>query len=139
MTQQKTSPRKISAAEKRKQALELRKAGFTFQQIGDQLGVTRGMAFRYVKDTLDEINEKQIEEAKQIRTLEVERLDRLWVVSYQQAKNGNLGAVDRCIKIMERRSKLLGLDAPQKVEQENTNINMTWREFVERSGDDNEG
>jgi len=61
-------------------------------------------------------------------------------------------AVDTIIKLMEKaRSENVKFSAAtdildrtigkpsQKVEQENTNINMTWREFVERSVDDNEG
>ena len=34
-----------------------------------------------------------------------------------QIENGNYHAVDRVLKIMERRAKLLGLDAPAKVTQ----------------------
>ena len=51
-----------------------------------------------------------------MRTLELERLDKLWFAMYRQATQGNQGAVDRCIRIMERRAKLLGLDAPTKTE-----------------------
>ena len=34
---------------------------------------------------------------------------------WKQAKDGHLGAIDRVLKIQERRAKLLGLDAPSKV------------------------
>jgi hypothetical protein len=120
LTQSKTGARKLTAAERRKQALELRKAGFTYQQIADQLGFTRTAAYKTVKVALDDINQNIKDEAATVRTLELERLDRLWVEMYRRAKGGDYGAVDRCLRIQERRSKLLGLDAPQKVEQEIT-------------------
>ena len=69
------------------------------------------------------------EPADELRTLELERLDRLLLGVWGQAAKGNQGAVDRALKIMERRARLLGLDAPTKVQQENvgdTVIRMTW-------------
>ena len=38
------------------------------------------------------------------------------MVMYKKAEKGDYNAVDRCIKLMERRAKLLGLDAPAKSE-----------------------
>ena len=111
-----TSPRKISYAERRIQALELRKAGATYEQIGKQLGVTKQAAYKHVKKALDAMNDTIREQADDVRNIEVERLDKLWFVMYKQALSGNQGAVDRCLKIMDRRAKLLGLDAPEKTE-----------------------
>ena len=111
-----TSPRKISYAERRIQALELRKAGATYEQIGKQLGITKQAAYKHVKKALDAMNDTIREQADDVRNIEVERLDKLWFVMYKQALSGNQGAVDRCLKIMDRRAKLLGLDAPEKQE-----------------------
>lgn len=54
------------------------------------------------------------EPADELRSLELERLDRLLLGVWSQAAKGNQGAVDRALKIMERRARLLGLDAPTK-------------------------
>jgi hypothetical protein len=48
--------------------------------------------------------------AKELRDLEAARLDRLQEQPWLQAVQGNLAAIDRCLRIMERRAKLLGLD-----------------------------
>lgn len=109
MTQQDS----VNAHERTLQALELRKAGLAYTVIADKLGyATRGAAWaavmRALKRTLQE-------PADEVRALEVERLDALYLQMFSRAMKGDYGAVDRCIKISERRAKLLGLDAPVKV------------------------
>ena len=56
------------------------------------------------------------EPADELRKLELERLDKLLLGVWPQAVRGNQGSVDRALRIMERRAKLLGLDAPVKSE-----------------------
>lgn len=118
------------AAQRRKDAVELRKAGATFQQIGDQLGITRMAACKTVNVALSKINDEIMAQADTMRLLELERLEKLWQVMYKQAVQGNQGAVDRCLKISERRAKLLGMDAP--IKQEITQHTIT----VELVGED---
>ncbi len=50
------------------------------------------------------------EPAENLRQLELERLDAMLTAIWPQALNGYLGAIDRVLKIIERRSKLLGLE-----------------------------
>lgn len=109
-----TAPRKTTATERRQQALDYRIAGLTFQQIGDKLGITKQAAHALIVAALDDINKKTAIDAEKLREMELERLDSLWRTVYPQAKSGNLGATDRALKIMERRARLLGLDAPVK-------------------------
>lgn len=81
--------------------LNLRRAGAPFDHIAKQLNlptdVVRGL-FDDALTTLD--TEVQ-------RALEVDRLDRLHVAVWSQAVAGDLGAVDRVLKISERRDKVL--------------------------------
>lgn len=111
-----TSQRIIRGRERELKALEMRKAGATFEQIGNALGITPQGAHRAVKRALRRIIEKSDEAAEEIRRLELERLDAMLLALWPQAKRGNLGAVDRILRIMERRAKLLGLDAPKAVD-----------------------
>lgn len=55
------------------------------------------------------------ETIEEIRQLEGIRLDSLQVVAFRQAMNGDFYAMDRVIKIMERRAKLFGVDAPTQL------------------------
>jgi len=104
--------REIDANDRHRQALELRKAGVSYAVIAERLGY-RGPSGAHaavgvaLKKTLQE-------PADELRQLEVERLDAMLLSIWPQVKQGNQGAIDRALRIMERRAKLLGLDAPVK-------------------------
>ena len=116
-TAAKTSVRRIKTTEKTLKALDLRKKGFSYTQIGTKLGCARQTACRYVLSELENLADKCREEAARVRDLELQRLDDLYLVAWKAiAEGSDLGAIDRCLRIMERRAKLLGLDAAEKVE-----------------------
>ncbi|MCT9007035.1 hypothetical protein [Streptomyces rhizosphaerihabitans] len=49
--------------------------------------------------------------------MEADRLDRLFFVAYKKAvRDQDLAAIDRTLRIMERRARLLGLDMPVRTE-----------------------
>lgn len=102
--------KKINAADKRKRCVDLRKAGFSYQQIGDQVGLSHTQAFRHVKQAINELNAKILESAEEVLVLELERLDRMQIGLWPQAVQGDTRAVQSVLKIMERRARYLGLD-----------------------------
>ncbi len=91
----------------------MRKAGFDYQTIADRLGYRSPSGAHKAVSTA--LNKTLREPAKALRQVELERLDALLTGVWSAARRGNLGAVDRVLKIMDRRAKLLGLDAPTKV------------------------
>ena len=69
-----------------------------------------------------------------LRAAEVARIDVLINALWKPATRGSLGAVDRVIKLSERKAKLLGLDAASAVDM--TFKRMSDNEltdFIERS------
>ena len=112
----KSSVRRIRTTEKTLRALELRKRGLNYTQIGKKLGCHRSTACRYVLSELENLADKCREEAVHVRDLELQRLDALYLKAWEAVEEGDLPAIDRCLRIMERRAKLLGLDAAEKVE-----------------------
>ncbi|MEN8649062.1 hypothetical protein ABCR94_00030 [Streptomyces sp. 21So2-11] len=57
------------------------------------------------------------ENTDELRQLMVERLERLFFTVYRSAiRNGDYQAVDRAVRIIERSSRLLGLDRPVRTE-----------------------
>lgn len=56
------------------------------------------------------------ENANELRALQDERLNRLLAGLWNSAATGDVAAVDRVLKIMERQARLHGLDAPTKTE-----------------------
>lgn len=137
------TPKAVQAdvAARRAKACQMRRDGHTWQEIADTLGLgSRSEAYNDVARALDEARKELRESAEQFRELELERLDNLertvrevlakqhvHVSASGRVVKGDDGvtivddgptlqAVDRLLKIAERRSRLLGLDSAQKVE-----------------------
>lgn len=113
---EKVRAQKAVVAERRKKALELRKAGATYDDIGKQLGISKHAAYKHVMAALKEIREEVAEDARDVLRLELERLDYMQMRLWQQVQQGHNGAVDRVLRIMERRAKLLGIDNVQQTD-----------------------
>jgi transposase-like protein len=134
-----TGKKHMDAADRQRKALEARKAGATYDQIARQLDyASTASAYKAVKVAL----RKTLQEpADELRTLELTRLDALLIPVWSQAMKGSLPAIDRAIRIMERRAKLLGLDAPLKfdlaqiVEQVAAELGLTDDETAETMTD----
>ncbi len=109
-----TGKREIEAAERTRLALELRLAGHTYQAIADQFGyANRSGVYKAIAKAVRAI---PAEAAAELRVMELCRLDAMFVPHYRRAVTGNGDDTLKCLKIMERRAKLLGLDAPAKRE-----------------------
>lgn len=97
--------------ERERRVLELRLAHYRWSDIAASVGYkSAGAAFNAYKRAL--VRTLQ-EPADEVRAQERERLDRLGNVVYQRALAGDMAAIDRMLKIMDRRAKYLGLDIVQ--------------------------
>jgi hypothetical protein len=105
---------KDAATIRRARAIKLRVEGNTYQQIADKLECSLYTAHTDVQAVLQERREQAAEDADQVRDVELERLDLGIALVVKQIGKGNLAAVDRLVKLTERRCKMLGLDAPER-------------------------
>ncbi|WP_182349342.1 hypothetical protein [Tomitella gaofuii] len=113
MTSKRNPIRREHQAQRAKQALQLRLEGHTFRGIAEQLGVSPATIVADVDKALSDIPKR---EAEQLRGEEILRLDRLQRGVWQEAINGDIHASQQALRIIDRRAKMLGLDAPQRVE-----------------------
>lgn len=111
-----TAPRRVLAAERKRQAVALRVAGATYDQIGRQLGITKQSVRDLVVKALDETLAKTAESAEQLRELECQRLDAMRAALWPDAMKGDEQKIDRLIRISARFAALMGLDAPARSE-----------------------
>jgi len=111
----KTSAAKVRSMERQVKALELRRSGMSYHEIAAALGIGKSQAQRYVQAGLASAREQVAAEASDLRAEEVSRLDGMLRGLWPDARKGHLGAVEKVLKIMERRAKLLGLDAPVRL------------------------
>lgn len=113
----KSAPRLIETRENRLRALELRKQGLPYRKIGEVMGCRAGTAHQWVMWAFRELIESVNEAAEDVRKMELDRLDSMQAALWNDCEAGDKPAIAATLRIMERRSKLLGLDSPQQVDQ----------------------
>jgi hypothetical protein len=102
------SPARIARAEQVRKALELRKAGASYEAIARECGFrSRSSAYEAVMGSIRELTQ---EPAAAVLILELERLDRMLFGIWEQARSGQVESIDRVLKIMDRRRAIYGLD-----------------------------
>ena len=109
-------------------ALDMRLGGASYRQIGKALHVDHTTAMRCVQRML---REYATEPSTQVRDMEVARLDRLMAGHWEKAIHGDVNSTRTVLTIMDRRAKLLGLDAPQRLD-----VTGWIREMAEAEGID---
>ena len=93
--------------EAERQVLEMRRAGIGIADIARRLNIPKSTAMSRYKAGMARTLRQP---ANEIREPETDRLDRLQVGLWAAAVRGDLGSIDRVLRIMERRARLLGLD-----------------------------
>lgn len=106
---------------RRAESLRLRLAGNDYRTIAAKLGVSVAQAFRDVSAVLQETREQAAEDAAALRELEVARLDKMLAALDPRIEDGEPRAIETAIRLSESRRKLLGIDAPTKVETSGPN------------------
>ena len=105
------------AAARRARAVELKSAGLTYEAIATKLGyANRGTVFRVVSEAL---KTQTVEAVEELRSLEVERLDKLQLALWPAAMAGDVPSVIAATRIIMARCHLLGLEGPGLLGVEN--------------------
>lgn len=118
---------KVNTVELRSRVLSLVRRGATAQQVSDTLAagdpdngiepveMAPARVTKWVREYLDRVHTEDALTIEQLRVLENERLDDLWLQMQRQLRNPdgslNLKIVDRLTRLSERRAKMNGLDA----------------------------
>lgn len=103
-----TSPKAIEIAERRVKVLKLRKEGWTYEKIGNELSISDDTARNDCLEAIRSIEWTAEEAAMEVRELVKHRNDELINSLYEKALNGDYGAVDRIIKINEQLLEIVG-------------------------------
>lgn len=104
------------AKHKRIRAIELALEGHSYDEIARQVGFShRGSAHRAVYKAL---GEREVEAVDGLRRLELDRLDRRQASLWVRALDGDVGAVNVVLKVIDQRIRLLGLQAPKRADSD---------------------
>ncbi len=99
--------KRIERATRRAEAFALRRNGVSTATIAQHLCVHPRTVSTWIREAVQAIPE---EDVAAIRKMELERLDAILAPQMRLALAGDGFAVDRVLRIMERRARLLGLD-----------------------------
>lgn len=100
-------------------ALALRLSGKTHDQINVALQYgSRQNAARAIKRRLAALDRECGETAEAVKAMELSRLDAMLAGLWKKAAKGDAQAIDRVLKIQERRSAYEGLDMPRALKVE---------------------
>lgn len=127
----------MKTAERRRFVVAARLQGWNYRQIADGVAkkfaddLPKGYDERYAyKDFARELKKLQAEvreSVNELRLLQLERLDDLLKGVWERAKGGSTKDIYAALAIMERVSKLTGLDAPELIEMNRKfNVELTW-------------
>ena len=121
VTRSKRSPKqKATSAARRKTALELHVEGRTFEAIGRELGVSRQRAHQLVQEQIAEAAAERAQLATRALDTDLERIDFVMRSLAPKVEAGDDKAAQAYLRALERRSKLLGLDAPVRTDATTT-------------------
>ena len=129
-----TKLNRTKAAEEQALCFDLRLAGHSIRAIAEM--VTAHFGYNISKSTVHNRIEAEIAEriqprAKALREMELARLDGYLTTIAPRIAAGDLQAIDRALRIAERRAKLLGIDSPIQVEQTVTEVSAEDIELME--------
>lgn len=110
------APKNVEALDITEKVVALRASGANFRKIASVLDISPSTAHGLLHKAIAERREELGLKVDELVELEVARCDQLQLAVWSKALNGNERAIAAVLKIMERRAKLLGLDAAQKVE-----------------------
>lgn len=112
-----TTAKQAEIAERRTKMVRMRLAGLDWDTIAERLEYSnRAAACKDLSRTLTQYLAEQNSAVEELREVELMRLDRLLASVWTAAIGGDNRAVETAIKVIDRRCKLLGLDAPVRAE-----------------------
>jgi hypothetical protein len=98
------------------QIIELRRAGATWEKIASAVGYAGASgAYKAYQKAAERTIRPKLEE---LRDIELDRLDRMQLAVWEKAKGGEYKAIQTVLAILDRRTRILGLDAPTKIQAE---------------------
>ena len=103
---------------RRNQAVGLKIRGFSYREVGREMGISGQAAHELVSKELANLTDVTREQIAGERQLELIRLEamvkKVWPKAFPEDGSIDYDGVRSILRCMERKQKLLGLEAPQK-------------------------
>jgi hypothetical protein len=109
----------------RREVLNLRKRALPYSMIAEHLGISEEEAVAYAKAEIRRLGQDELLDIDLARRMHIEQIDAMIAAIYDDAtgttKFGDsrpvkYEAIDRMVRLLDAKAKLLGLNAPQKID-----------------------
>lgn len=114
-------PNEVQLAERRRRIASMMLAGARQVDVARTLGVDQPTMTREVQAIKQQWRDDTSRDVSELVDIEVARLDRLQMAHWERAIQGHGASTDTVLKIIDKRIKLLGLDAPERHQVDITN------------------
>ena len=111
-----STTRELIQWERSAMVLDLYKRGMTMRATAEELNCTESQVGNDIRSYIDELRRMGLQSAAQYRQVQLERIQDSVRAIWPMVLAGRMEAINTLIKLMEREARLLGLDAPTKVD-----------------------
>lgn len=119
----------LSIIERRKRVYDLKLKGWSHRQIAEKLSVNISTITMDLRKIMAQVDAARMLESE--GNLMYDQLDLLLRRYMKTALKGDLDSTNIVLKIMERKSKLLGLDAPKRIDVRALIVDWAVREGLD--------
>jgi len=106
----------VERAIRDRKIIQARRAGKEIFDIAEEHDLTPATVSRIINDRLAQTIRLRDQEVDLLRQQELDRLDAVQAAAWPAAQGGHIDSLKICMNAIDRRCKLLGLDAPQQME-----------------------
>ncbi len=110
------SPKDLVVLERRVVFWEEYKRGKTFRQIAEENDVHPSTVSSDIKALVKELQNEGLRHVEEFRIVQMERIAVAINAIWEHVLRGDVASVNTLIRLLERESRLLGLDAPTKID-----------------------
>lgn len=131
-----TDKQELDREDRRQDVLLLRRNGLSIRAIAAKVGISPVTVLADLRAGLQAVIEETKDRAEENRAIDLERIDAAVELAMREIESGNIDAIDKLVKLLDRRAKLLGIDAPTKTDVTSDGEKIQPVIWDWRSGDD---
>jgi len=92
------------------------KRGMNYRRIGEKYGVSHQMVSEAIRGYLKQLRAISLRSVVEYRQVQLERIQAVYNALWPNVMRGKVDAINALIRVMDREARLLGLDAPTRVD-----------------------
>ena len=108
--------KKLELEQRRKVVASNILAGANYRDISAALGVSLGTVANDVKMVLQRWQKENVQVLDEHLQIDLRRIDTALNAIWADVQDGKYGAIDRLLRLLERRAKMIGYDQPEKID-----------------------